>query len=122
MLIDLISPRQALKYDFSIRHVNATGDRYFYTAGGAPSNVAGYQVAKNSIITALSFVNQRTTTGSILIYKGSTLIKTLWVSAQAAKVETGLNISLAQGDILNVKIGNGTYDYPVLSIEVIWNQ
>ncbi len=122
MLIDLVSPRRSVVYDFSIRHVNATGDRYFYTAGGAPSNVAGYQVANNAFITALSFVNQRVLTGSILIYKGSTLIKTLWLNTQASKVETGLSISLAQGDVLKVKIGNGTYDYPVLSLVVIWNQ
>jgi len=122
MLVDLLLPRKATTYNFAIRHVSASGSRYFYTAGGAPSNVAGYQIAHNSVITALSFVNQRTVTGTILIYKGSTLIKTLALTAQTAKVETGLNISLAQGDVLKVKIGNGVYDYPALSIDVIWNQ
>ncbi len=119
MLVDLLSPRKAVKYDFGIRHVNASGTRFFNVVGGAPCNVAPYQIAHQSAITALSFVNQRTVTGTILVYKDSTLIHTLTLTAQTAKVETGLNIALAQGDLLKVVIGNGVYDYPMLSIEVV---
>lgn len=122
MLVDLLLPRKATVYNFAIRHVSASGKRYFNTVGGAPCNVAPYQVAHNSVITALSLINQRTVTGNILLYNGSTLIHTLTMTAQAAKVETGLNISLAQGDQLKAVIGSGVYDYPMLSIDVIWNQ
>lgn len=122
MLVDLSGPRKSTIHTFSINHLRASGDRYFRIVGGAPSNVAGYPVISDSMITKLSFVNQKVASGNLLIYKDTTLIHTLVVASQLAKIETGLSISLSEGEVIKAVIGSGEFDYPVLNIEVLWNQ
>ena len=111
-------------YGFGIDHLNASGFRYMKVSGNVVSRGTGYKLFRNATITGLSIQTGASGTGSFridVLRSGSPVtIHTESLTTQDSKTVTGLNLDILADDALMAILVTGTFNYPVLTLEIAW--
>ncbi len=113
------------KFQFSLNHSNISGFR-FLTTGQISTNVNGYPLIRNGVITSIIANCSKNTRANFYIRKNnnpSNLI-TLSLYDQNKNSIDNLNIDFLNNDYLQCCLSvnsNFTIDYPIVLIEIAWS-
>jgi hypothetical protein len=93
--------------------------RYLEFYPSNASNLGPFLVIANATIIALAIVANASTTGTVSIFKTSDLVNpitSISITAQSTNSILGLNVPIAAGDALAVRVTSGSIQKPGLSI------
>lgn len=85
-----------------------------------PSNIIGYLVNRNSIITSISSSCKESLNTNFIIYKKNINIYSLDLENKNYKVDDNLDIDVEKGDDIKclMEVENGYINYPTVSVEI----
>jgi len=109
-------------FSFTHDHRNIVADIWLRIEGKIPSNINGYLMSRDSVITALSAKTENISDCIFHIRKNGspTDITSLTFNNQTIGSINSLNIDLDAGDYIQcfLEVTSGNVDYPVVNIEV----
>jgi len=110
-------------YSFGINRKHISGVRWLQMPGGVLSNLSGFLVPRDGIITAISITTNDFTNSEFYIQKNisSNLYTSVFVG-EKDKVFDNLNININKQDKLScyVKVVSGYLYYPEVILEIAW--
>lgn len=143
MLIDLVPPGPLLQiingdlvyYDdtrstwltsssstvtFGLNHRNISSNRYMKMTSGVYSNISGYRVSKNSVITSISIQSLNIADCIFRIRKNNnpTNIVSLSLTSQNGNSINSLNININKNEFIQcyMEVNSGNIDFPELTL------
>jgi hypothetical protein len=109
-------------FSFTHDHRNIPNDMWLRIEGKIPSNINGYLMPRDSVITGLSAKTENLSDCVFRIRKNGVLtdITSLTFSGQTTGSINSLNINLDAGDYIQcfLEVTSGNVDYPIVNIEV----
>lgn len=109
-------------FSFTHNHSNISNDIWLRIRDKIPSNLVGYSVTRDSIITTVSAraENPFSATLRYRINGVLTNVVSLTLANEQAKVQNSLNINLDAGDYIQcfMEVNSGDVDYPIVDVEI----
>lgn len=107
---------------FTHNHRNIPVDMWLRTVGGIPSNVNGYSITRDSVITAVSARAQNPFSAVFRFRKNGdpTDVVSLTVTSDDSGYQNSLNVNLDADDFIQcyMEVTSGNVDYPIAEIEI----
>lgn len=107
---------------FTHDHRNIPVDMWLRIQGGIPSNITGYSVTRDSIITTVSARAENPFSAVFRFRKNGdpTNIVSLTVVSTESGYQNSLNINLDAGDYIQcfMEVTSGNVDYPIADVEI----
>ncbi len=110
-------------YTFGIHRKKINGIRWMEMTGRVLSNLSGYLVPRNGVITSISITTNDFTNSEFYIQKNTTTnLYTATFVGEKDKVFDNLSINVNKQDKLScyVKVVSGYLYYPELTLEIAW--
>lgn len=110
---------------FGIGYKDLHTARWMQVIGGVNTNISGYKLVRDGLITSLTVQTQTLTTCDFVIRKNGnpSNIHTLSLINELSKVNDNMNIDLNENDWLQVLLvvpDGYRVNYPVLNLEIAW--
>ncbi len=110
-------------YTFGIHRKKINGTRWMEMTGRVLSNLSGYLIPRNGLITSISITTNDFTSSEFYIQKNiTTNLYTATFVGEKDKVFDNLSINVNKQDKLScyVKVVSGYLYYPELTLEIAW--
>ena len=109
-------------FSFTHDHRNISANMWLRIQGNIPSNLNGYSIIRNSVITAVNVRGQNLLNAVFRFRKNGipTNIISITLTNEKSKTQDILNINLNAGDYIQcfMEVTSGNVDYPIANVEI----
>ena len=109
---------------FGIKHSSIIGERWLQTTGNIPTNILGYKIPRNGVITSVT-IQTKNNSNCLFEIKKNNDISTIYsinLVNSLEKINDNLDIDVNTGDFIQIKllVNSGVVDYPLIYLEIAW--